>query len=114
MPMSLANFIAIYYFLDNGQYPVNCVDRKDRQRVHYQARKYKIVDGRILEVATGRELLHEGTAWSIIKKVHEEGHMGILNTIKKVVLAFVCSETREVVTDVVKSCHWGAKPSVLW
>ncbi|KAG1168812.1 hypothetical protein G6F70_008948 [Rhizopus microsporus] len=104
MPMSFAVFLAIYYYLDNGKYPEDCSARKDKQRLHYQASKLFIDGGRLLEKTTNREVLHEGNAWHIVRAVHEEGHLGINNTMKKLLRGFVCSEAKSLVTEVVKNC----------
>ncbi|KAK4516119.1 uncharacterized protein ATC70_011082 [Mucor velutinosus] len=61
-------------------------------------------DGRVLELNTGRELLHEGTALQKVQEVHKEGHQGILNTLDKVARHYMIQDCRELVTTVVKSC----------
>ncbi|KAG1046837.1 hypothetical protein G6F43_010691 [Rhizopus delemar] len=105
MAIPFATFMAYYYYLENGVYPSGCDTMQDKQKIQYQASKYFVQDGRLLEVSSGRELVHEATVWSIVKAVHEEGHFGILNTLKKLRSAYVCSGARQVVTEVVKGCE---------
>lgn len=58
----------------------------------------------MLEKKTGRELLHEGNALSKIQEIHKESHMGINNTLNKVVQYYLVHGGRELVDAVVKSC----------
>lgn len=105
MPMSFAWFVAIYRHLVDGTYPSGCTDANEKRRIKYQAKKYFVDGDRLLEMGTGREVVHEGNAVEIIRMVHGEGHLGVVNTVKKLLLGYVCTEAREIVAEVVKTCE---------
>ncbi|KAG1180962.1 hypothetical protein G6F36_010218 [Rhizopus arrhizus] len=105
MAISFAWFLTIYHYLADGSLPEDC-DKKTAQRIRYQAKKWcRSDDGSLLEKGTGRRLLHEGDALEVVKRIHQEGHFGILNTIDKVNKYYVVSECRKLVTAVVHSCE---------
>lgn len=105
MAISFAWFLTIYHYLADGSLPEDC-DKKTAQRIRYQAKKWCQSDeGFLLEKGTGRRLLHEGDALEVVKRIHQEGHFGILNTIDKVNKYYVVSGCRELVTAVVHSCE---------
>lgn len=104
MAISLPWYISLYYFLLNGSYPKDA-DSKVCRKIRYHCSKLMLADdGRVLELNTGRELLHEGTALQRVQEVHKEGHQGILNTLDKVTRYYMIQDCRELVTTVVKSC----------
>lgn len=105
MPMSFAWFVAIYRYLVDKTYPIGCTDSNEKRRIHYQAKKYFIDGDRLLEVNTGREVVHEGNAKEIIGRVHGEGHLGVLNTCKRLALGYLCTDARDLVAEVIKTCE---------
>ncbi|KAG1465346.1 hypothetical protein G6F56_004905 [Rhizopus delemar] len=105
MAISFAWFLALYHYLVDGTLPMDC-DKKIRQRIQYQAKKWYVSDdGDLLEVGTGRKLLHKGNALEVVTRIHVEGHFGVLNTLEKVNRYYVLAEGRELVNTVVKSCE---------
>lgn len=55
-------YISLYYFLLNGSYPKDA-DSKVCRKIRYHCSKLMSAkDGRLLEVNSGRELLHKGIA----------------------------------------------------
>lgn len=105
MAISFPWYISLYYFLLNGSYPKD-VDGKISRKIRYQCKRLVLGDdGRILELKSGRELLHEGNALGKVEEIHREGHQGILNTLDKVSKYFLLHDGREMVTNVVKSCE---------
>lgn len=97
-------FLTLYYYLSQGVYPKDADDNTKR-RIQYKCKLLMLDGDRVLEKKTGRELLHEGNAYQKIKEIHEEGHMGITNTLKKVSQFYLVHGGKELVTAVCKSCE---------
>ena len=103
MAVSFGWFLALYRYIQDGTLPQDC-DGKTRRRLEMHSKRWYISDDRLLEKSTARPLLHEGEALEVVKRLHEEGHFGILNTMDRVNKYCVVSKCRELVTAVVKSC----------
>lgn len=104
-PLPLPWFLSLFYYLSDGSFPKDATENMCR-RIRYKCEQlYLGDDGRVVEKKTGRELLHEGNAYQKIKEIHEEGHRGIVNTLKKVSRYFLVHGGRDIVTAVVKSCE---------
>lgn len=102
--ISLPWFMTLYYYLVDGSLPID-VTPNVAKRIRYRAAKLILSeDGRLLDKKTGREMLHEGNALEIIQNIHNEGHLGINNTLDKVAKYYLVHGGREIVTKVVKSC----------
>jgi len=103
--MEFAWYTAIYKYVELNKYPTNA-STNIKRRIHAQASKYKVASGgRLISLEDNRELLHEGNALEIITKIHQESHMGILNTNRAVNKAYICQEARRLVTEVVQACQ---------
>lgn len=102
--ISLPWFMTLYYYLVDGSLPID-VTRNVAKRIRYRAERLILAeDGRLLDKKTGRELLHEGNAWEKVLAIHNEGHLGINNTLDKVMKYFLVHDGRKIVTSVVKNC----------
>ncbi|CEP07421.1 hypothetical protein, partial, partial [Parasitella parasitica] len=105
MAISFPWYLSLYYYLLNGSYPKDA-DSKVCRKVRYQCGKLRLAeDGRLLEIKSGRELLHEGNALQRVQEIHQEGHQGILNTLDKISRYYLLHEGRDMVEAVVKSCE---------
>lgn len=103
--MSLPWFLTLYQYLSDGSLPID-VTKNVTRRIQYRAKKLMLAeDGRMLEKKSGRELLHEGNALQKIQDIHNEGHVGINNTLDKVYKYFLVHDGRKLVTSIVKSCE---------
>lgn len=56
-------------------------------------------------MGTEREVVHQVNAVKLIRMVHGEDHLGVVNTVKKLLLGYVCTEVREILAEVVKTCE---------
>lgn len=108
--MDYPNFIALFNYITRKTYPLGSTEstksmlRKKSKRYLAQRGKLfqrEIVDGKEY---LGRELLHEGTIDSVVLRVHNEGHLGVNNTWKKIKLQFVGKNLYERVRESVASC----------
>lgn len=98
-------FLALSYYLTNGSFPKE-VTRDMVRKIRYRARLLVVAeDGRLLEKKTGRELLHKGNAYQKVLDIHNEGHLGINNTLAKVTKYYYLQGGRELVISVVKACE---------
>lgn len=105
MAISFPWFLSLYYYLLDGTFPKDATSNL-KKKIRYQcARLFIGDDGRVLEVKSGRELLHEGNAQQKIQEVHREGHLGILKTLDKVSAYYLVRDCREMVTAIVNSCE---------
>lgn len=103
--ISLPWFMTLYYYLVDGSLPLD-VTPNVAKRIRYRANKLILGDdGRLLDKKTGREMLHEGNALEKIQAIHEEGHLGINNTLDKVFKNYLVHDGRRIVTEVVKTCN---------
>jgi hypothetical protein len=72
------------------------------------AKKYMVFNGRLYTRVKGEEesleVLHEGNIEEVIKKVHEEGHIGINNTWYKVKSRYYAPSLFDKVKEVLKVC----------
>lgn len=101
-------YLAIYYYLTQGSYPINSTDSVKR-RIRNQAKKYHAHQGRLYRKVSddelGPELVHEGNVNDIIAKVHNEGHFGINNTWKRLCLNYTGPKLFERVREYVQGCQ---------
>lgn len=59
----------------------------------------------MLEKGGDKVLLHKGEALDAVKRLYDEGHFGILNTMERVNKYYVVSKCRELIIMVIKSCE---------
>ena len=65
MALTFAWFLSLYYFLVDGSIPKGA-DAKLIKKIKYQSKRLCVEEGRLLELSTGREVLHEGNAFEIV------------------------------------------------
>jgi hypothetical protein len=105
--MEYPTYIAITQLIKNKTYPLDSTT-KFKKKMDLMAKKYMVFNGRLYTKAKGEEesleVLHEGNIEEVIKKVHEEGHVGINNTWYKVKLRYHASNLFDKVKEVLKVC----------
>lgn len=101
-------YLSLYYYITRKTYPTDA-DEKTKKRIRFHANKYQAYRGRLYakgeDDEPGLELLHEGNADEVIKTVHEEGHVGINNTWRKLRMAYTGPCLFERVRTIVQSCE---------
>ncbi|CDH61176.1 hypothetical protein RO3G_01741 [Lichtheimia corymbifera JMRC:FSU:9682] len=89
--MDYPRYLAIYYLLTENRYPMDC-DNEYKTKLRNTARMYMAAEGKLFkrmkDGSQGLEVLHEGNADDAIRRVHEEGHLGINNTLKRLRLKY--------------------------
>lgn len=106
--MDYPRYLAIYYLLTENRFPLDCDDIY-KKKLRNTARMYLAEDGKLFKKqrdgSRGLEVLHEGNADEVIKRVHEEGHLGINNTWRRLRLRYEGYQLFERVRNWVKSCE---------
>lgn len=106
--MEYPTYIAIYKFLSEGMYPLDCDDPVVRKRIRNQARRYVALDGRLFrrrqDSQPGPEVLHSRNVDEVISQVHSEGHFGINNTWRRLRLQYDGHQMFEKVREFVQQC----------
>lgn len=106
--MDYPRYLAIYYLLTEDRFPIDC-DNEYKTKLRNTARMYMAADGKLFKKmkdgSQGLEVLHEGNADDAIRRVHEEGHLGINNTWRRLRLKYEGYQLFERVRNWVKSCE---------
>ncbi|KAJ8651376.1 hypothetical protein O0I10_011872 [Lichtheimia ornata] len=76
--MDYPRYLALYYLLTENRFPLDC-DHDYKKKLRNTARMYLAEDGKLFKKqrdgSRGLEVLHEGNADDVIRRVHEEGHL---------------------------------------
>ncbi|KAL1924530.1 uncharacterized protein VTP21DRAFT_4184 [Calcarisporiella thermophila] len=105
--MDLAKWITIYQYLTELRYLNDC-DERMRRKIRRWSAKFRAENGKLfLRRPRGEypiEVLHTGNAEATVQRVHEESHLGINNTWRKLKERFTGPQLFEVVKKVVQTC----------
>lgn len=112
MKMNFAKYCGILYYRQHHSYPQGCSSEADKKKIGNAARSYLHHHGVLYRKEPGshpgREVLHEGSVEEVVSRVHEEGHIGISNTWRRLRVQY---EGRQMlVRRLVGSCStWQAR-----
>lgn len=105
--INLRGLQSYYKYIESNKYPSNANTNIKRRIRAQPTSKYKTASGgRLISHVDGRELLPEGNALQIVTRIHQESHMGILNTNRALNKAFICQQdARRLVAESVQACQ---------
>ncbi|KAF9536265.1 hypothetical protein BGW38_010256, partial [Lunasporangiospora selenospora] len=106
--MDYAAYLAVKQYLESYEYPINA-NEADRRRLRNRASKYALRDGVLVLRRKNRntpfpEVLHERNSREVIRRVHNDHHGGVDNTLHHVLQRYCGTNLHAVVRDVVSNC----------
>ena len=101
--LNVSKHANILVYLLSGKYPENST-RDDRSRLRALAYHYNVVDNKLF-LKDKQVIFDPNDQISITKKIHEENHMGINRTTKKLSSSYYWSKIKQTVKKVVDECE---------